>query len=353
MSSGTATSSPLNLPKRQRTEEPAFEEIESPELWFNDGNIIIRSVADTSITPSTRTLYKLHKFAIAMHCSVFASLFSGPQDAFAVGSEHREGLPVMDLTDDPEELRSFLKALYIPRETHDHLSSHPRPPWEVLPAKYYGILRLAFKYDASDIVEMLLPVLKKQWPSNIAAWDRLRVPHQLPHMPYKIYVDPLPAIRLGVECNIPDILPLAYYVLACQLSGPRAQRANLLALLTLNDIRTVYLGQMSFKDELDASFLVEKVPECRCMTNGPSRGKHVRDWYREVVGANTDDPVGLMRRIADIAPLLTDNFLCTTCRCWLVDTLLKKRKAFWQSLPKLFALDDVSPHWGTAETLMG
>ncbi|KAI0048877.1 hypothetical protein FA95DRAFT_985273 [Auriscalpium vulgare] len=93
----------------------------SADLWFNDGNIVVRSVAEG--TPPIRTLYKLHEFILARHCSAFASLFNGPQEAFAAGSEHREGLPVMDLSDSAEDLKHFLKAFYIPEATHIH-----RPP---------------------------------------------------------------------------------------------------------------------------------------------------------------------------------------------------------------------------------
>ncbi|KAI0046908.1 hypothetical protein FA95DRAFT_1559576 [Auriscalpium vulgare] len=87
--------------------------IESPDLWFPSGNIIVRTMSQT--TPPTIRLYKVHKDILALHCASFAALFDSPHDALDAGSERHDGVPVMDLTDAEDDVVSFVKALYYPR----------------------------------------------------------------------------------------------------------------------------------------------------------------------------------------------------------------------------------------------
>ncbi|KAI0048861.1 hypothetical protein FA95DRAFT_1604826 [Auriscalpium vulgare] len=346
-----------NTSERQRTVDsvPAVEDIESPDLWFDDGNIIIRAIAATDTTPSTRTMYKLHKFVLARHCSVFALLFEGPQDAFAAASEHRDGLPVMDLTDQPEELRSFLKALYLPGETHIHCHPSSVPfddRWTLFPALYYGILRLAFKYDASDIQDVVLPVFKAQWPSKLAGWDQLQVPDPQAAPPQDtlmnvdyVHPDPVSAIRLAVECNISHVLPLAYYSLACLLAtAEKAHRARITSDLTLEEGRIVFLGFLSFGDVLDLSEMVDDCPHLVC-------GSSITQWYRQILdsGYHITDPLGWFRwALTKISASTSSHMVCMDCRTAALEWLQQERLSFWRSLPGMFGLEDVvSTDWGS------
>ena len=86
------------------------ETYESPDLWFDDGNIIIRTVFSENVF----TVYKVHKSTLASHSNVFYDLFDGPQTAFDTASDYYEGLPVIELPDPPSQCNDFLKALYFP-----------------------------------------------------------------------------------------------------------------------------------------------------------------------------------------------------------------------------------------------
>jgi hypothetical protein len=86
------------------------ETYESPDLWFHDGNIIIRTV----FSENACTVYKVHKSILASHSNVFYDLFDGPQTAFDTASDYYEGLPVIELPDPPSQCNDFLKALYFP-----------------------------------------------------------------------------------------------------------------------------------------------------------------------------------------------------------------------------------------------
>ena len=88
-----------------------IETYESPDLWFDDGNIIIRTFLSDK---KAYIAWKVHKSILALHSIIFHDLFDGPQAAFDVASDRYDGVPVMDLPDSPSEMNNFLKALYFP-----------------------------------------------------------------------------------------------------------------------------------------------------------------------------------------------------------------------------------------------
>ena len=87
------------------------------DLWFADGNIIIQA----SFPDKTReNLYKLHRGVLGYHSTIFKDLF---EVASSNSSQTFEGLPLVDLHDDPADLECFLRALYDPLSSVAHLSS--------------------------------------------------------------------------------------------------------------------------------------------------------------------------------------------------------------------------------------
>jgi hypothetical protein len=88
-----------------------IETYECPDLWFDDGNIVIRTfLSDKKAYAAS----KVHKSILASHSNVFHDLFDGPQVAFDVASDRYDGVPVIDLPDSPSEVNNFLRALYFP-----------------------------------------------------------------------------------------------------------------------------------------------------------------------------------------------------------------------------------------------
>jgi hypothetical protein len=112
MSSPTDSFLSTKRPRIHRTKSgDAIETYESPDLWFDDGNIIIRTVLHEK---RVYTAYKVHKSILVSHSTVFHDLFDGPQAAFDIASDRYDGLPVIQLPDSPTEVNDFLKALYYP-----------------------------------------------------------------------------------------------------------------------------------------------------------------------------------------------------------------------------------------------
>ncbi|KAI0055195.1 hypothetical protein BV25DRAFT_1922020 [Artomyces pyxidatus] len=156
-------------------------------------------------------LYRVHKHILGLHCSVLGSLFDGLQAAFDVESKHHDDLP-----DAAEDVRDFLRALYFPKETqrHSHLNTPVRDGrWNIFPDFYYGILRLAVKYDAAEIRDLLVPLLRADWPAVFEDWHRLQETLTASG-PIEEYIEKRVLrsshiISLAETCNIPDVLSVA------------------------------------------------------------------------------------------------------------------------------------------------
>lgn len=112
------TSEPSQAPPVSSPSSPTNTvRVKHPELWLNDGNIIIRAVSQPKDAPSSppQMLFRVHRSVLALHSPVFSGLFGMNQGSFESASENFEGIPVMELPDPAEQLESLLKALYFPR----------------------------------------------------------------------------------------------------------------------------------------------------------------------------------------------------------------------------------------------
>jgi hypothetical protein len=112
MSSPTDSLLSTKRPRVHRSKSGVeIETYENPDLWFDDGNIIIRTVL---CDKKAYTACKVHKSILASHSNIFHDLFDGPQAAFDAASDRYDDTPVIDLPDTPSEVDHFLRALYFP-----------------------------------------------------------------------------------------------------------------------------------------------------------------------------------------------------------------------------------------------
>lgn len=75
-----------------------------PDLWFEDGNIIL-SVGST--------LFRVYRGYLASVSPVFKDMFVLPQPADSDCNE-MDGCPIIDLSDSAEDMTNFLKVLFRP-----------------------------------------------------------------------------------------------------------------------------------------------------------------------------------------------------------------------------------------------
>ncbi len=107
MSSVSETSS-YNAHKRRRV---SLELVQDPDLWIEDGNVVI-AVADETSEEKIMRGFKCHRGVLAKHSQVFAGLFSIPPSGEA--EDVYDGLPLVTLPDAYADVKNLLRFLYDP-----------------------------------------------------------------------------------------------------------------------------------------------------------------------------------------------------------------------------------------------
>ena len=86
---------------------------------------------------------------------------------------------------------------------------------------YAPALRLAIKYQAIALVQRLTPLVSQQWPNKLDDWDKLEdnIVAAMKNAPpgtniNDISPDPASVIRLGRDCDLSILLPIAFYHLS-------------------------------------------------------------------------------------------------------------------------------------------
>ncbi|KAJ7625762.1 hypothetical protein FB45DRAFT_71718 [Roridomyces roridus] len=158
---------------------------QAANLWFSPGMVILRA----------KTLkFQVPVGILSAQSSVFADLFTVPQPP-ADDSEVVDGIPVVELHDDPEQLQTFLKAIF-------DSSFFMPPPAVVQLDSVIAILRLSHKYDVPYLRRRALQHLDAAYPSELSAYDA-RPPVDCKHS--------VAIIQTAIEVGALWLLPCAYY----------------------------------------------------------------------------------------------------------------------------------------------
>jgi hypothetical protein len=98
------TSDHARAGKRKRTDsddgEHAETAVERSSVWFEDGNVILQADGFQ---------FRVHRSILAANSPIFRDMF---QVASPDSGHSCDGLPVVELLDDPVDLRRTLDALY-------------------------------------------------------------------------------------------------------------------------------------------------------------------------------------------------------------------------------------------------
>ncbi|VDB99429.1 unnamed protein product [Peniophora sp. CBMAI 1063] len=151
----------------------------SPDLWLDDRDVILFTVhetkSDSGVVERVHTLYGVRKSTLGLGSEMFESTFRGPQDAFLVASETYEGLPMMRMFDDHEDVDAFFHAIYIPGYQRARYEEHKDREIGLVrvPPSYPGILRLARKFIAPPgVAEAVTSAFDEVWPSDMHKFMR-------------------------------------------------------------------------------------------------------------------------------------------------------------------------------------
>ena len=114
-----------NPRKRVKTEQDQAHprlEIQSPDLWIDDGNLIIRARAEGPETDEPAyTLFRVHKGLLGTQAGYFRRL-----TLEGIGAR-MDGVSVLELPDSASDVDDFLRSFYFPKyvTTHNYvLTSH-------------------------------------------------------------------------------------------------------------------------------------------------------------------------------------------------------------------------------------
>ena len=82
-----------------------------PELYFSDGNFVI--IAQDAAKKTDRIHFRVHQSILSKHSQVFKDMFNLPGPPADV-QEFYDGVPFVEVNDDPEDLAKILTILYEP-----------------------------------------------------------------------------------------------------------------------------------------------------------------------------------------------------------------------------------------------
>ena len=95
--------------KRARSSTDARPTVRcADDLWLRDGNIVLRAVSSAS---DDYQVFRVHKSVLSMHSAAFSEMF-GQDDILEASSEKYEGVALVDLHDEAQDLEDFLRAIY-------------------------------------------------------------------------------------------------------------------------------------------------------------------------------------------------------------------------------------------------
>ncbi|CAE6530606.1 unnamed protein product [Rhizoctonia solani] len=287
-------------------------------FWLDDGNVVLVA------KPPSQTQFRVHQSVLSRQSPVFKELFSYPSRA---KFEKIHGCPVVPLGDTEEDIAALLSALY------DGLTLQRTTVSDVETTS--GQLRLATKYQISNIRDKILSYLREEYPLQLSDVD-YKIPEK-----EKLY-DPISIIQLGV----PELLPYAWYRLArhsfSREGGDTSRLSN-------QEMYRLMVGREKLRSHL-VVFALSAPPQNSshpCTLGEQNQGQEWCQaaaqayWTTAVLplAASTLDPLHALNKLSRI-PEERYGF-CPSCAAWCAHVLREKRAELWSCVPNYFGLDKV------------
>ncbi|TFK45884.1 hypothetical protein OE88DRAFT_1068578 [Heliocybe sulcata] len=333
-------------------------------LYLEDGNVIMCAVNATG----EGIAFRVHRSILASVSPVFADMFTLPLPS---ENESHEGLPVVRMPDQADDLEMLLMILYHKTALpSDHLD--PRMPHAVRP-----ILVIACKYEMENIREQIVSIVKKAWPSSLQCWDRMeaeiKAMNRQWHQQHDCARDyscrdpldahlpgPVAAISLARDCDIPEILPAAFYHLS-RLSmelGPdgsehdeRIQRAYFFhgertakwKSLAGEDYYRLFVGRKKLREavakEIEAwpkDYHENRIAEEDLFEDCSEAGIH--EFVSRIKGSirTNQDTLSVLLQFIEEAD--TTTLFCCDCAWGFIEDINELRARVWEHLPEYFDL---------------
>ncbi|CAE6508021.1 unnamed protein product [Rhizoctonia solani] len=290
-------------------------------FWLEDGNVVLVA------KPPSQTQFRVHQSVLSRQSPVFKELFSYPSRA---KFERIQGCPVVPLGDTEEDITALLSALY------DGLTLQRNSVSDI--ENISGQLRLATKYQISNIRDKILAYLRGEYPLDLLDVDRKN------HEKEYLY-DAITIIQLGV----PELLPYAWYILA---RNSFARHGGDTSRLSNDEMHRLMVGREKLRSHL-VTFALSAPPTPHsnfthpCTLTEQNQGQGWCQsaaqsyWATSVLplAAKTLDPLQALNKLAYVPE---DRFgFCLGCATWCEQVLRSKRTEIWKCVPDYFGLDKV------------
>ncbi|TCD71057.1 Protein fmp52, mitochondrial [Steccherinum ochraceum] len=187
-------------------------------LWYDDGDIVITAAADGH-SDGTKA-FRVHKEKLLGHSDLLDRIIQESKLSIQFSGDITP-VPCASLPEPAAEVEQFLVAMY----TFDEHFDEAYAP-AVITNILGGSLRLAKHYQVSSLETKLRLYVLKFWPYRLEHWDdrENNYSSKMELYPSGIYEgrfledysfqEPATAIHLAKECNIAEILPVAFYDLS-------------------------------------------------------------------------------------------------------------------------------------------
>jgi len=323
---------------------------EHPSLYILDGNIAI--IAHQSVQECV--VFRVHRSMLSRFSAVFDTMMTLPATN-ASTNENYDGVPAVCMTDPADQIESLLKFMY-----HEiRLPSQERDPHKMQALRH--VLELTDKYAMDDLRQDIIADVERIWPSTLYQWDTADMHVQVRmqamrrnlydeldrelHQFDDLYPEPATAIQLARSCNVPRILPAAFYHLS-RISPyndwdeihhskdilHHGQQSALWMQLSAQDFLCLFKGKQKLQGVARDVLCLRDCPDC---CSFPCHRSSFIDQLREACKSSAD--------ILHTARLYIDKAdqgdgLCAACAFDIFHKLINFRQQLWKKLPEIFSL---------------
>ncbi|KAL4252264.1 hypothetical protein ABKN59_002585 [Abortiporus biennis] len=314
-----------------------------PELWFDDGTIIIRA---------EDTLFRVYAGQLSRCSPVFKDTFSLPQPPLADGvNELYEGCPLVVLNDSAADIEAFLLAIF---DVQCCLKTKDNVVFDNI-CSFASILRISTKYEAAMIRSQVLRSCLKAFPytwrtakkSHFFLEGYLFTTNRAICNSGKIFA--FANVARETESNL--LLPFLLY-LCCRFELPLildgAISSGEHAILNPENMRSVLVGRRILEHHAITDLMTKLSSHTADLPGHDdkfSTGIRCKNKILGLMIARSSLPKNLLfhdplcpspkystrRRV-----LAT---MCNSCAKWLDDTIELCKKDVWERIPAIFGLD--------------
>ncbi|KAJ7237036.1 hypothetical protein B0H12DRAFT_1190796 [Mycena haematopus] len=296
----------------------------SDGIWHTDGSVVLQA---------EQTQWKVHWTILALHSSYFRDLHAQPHPP---KPSDIDGCPIIELSDDAQDVEDILKALYIPT-----FHCKEKLPLPVVRA----FIRLGRKYDFKDLVESAISRIMSEAPTTLEEYDAMK-----DTIGFRSFEDfngmEFDLIILASENNLLAALPSLYYRAVKRWSPGmlfdeiEAEDGTVVSLPRV-DLRRCLEGRHNiFKAQFEPRYTYAwmrkwELEGCTDWQQcGTSREAFINDCCRWV-------DIRAFRRASDHW-LPNDRYqFCASCVEHITESMDTGRKKMWEDLPCMFDL----PPW--------